>query len=40
MTTRGLDADDFREVARIVDDVLRGREDGIDARVAALVGRD
>jgi glycine hydroxymethyltransferase len=37
MTTRGLDEDDFREVARIVDDVLRGRENEIDARVAALV---
>jgi glycine hydroxymethyltransferase len=37
MTTRGLDEDDFREVARIIDDVLRGRENEIDARVAALV---
>ncbi|MCE9635755.1 MAG: serine hydroxymethyltransferase [Planctomycetes bacterium] len=36
MTTRGLDENDFREVARIVDDVLRGRENEIDARVAAL----
>lgn len=36
MTTRGLDAADFREIGRIVDDVLRGREDGIGERVAAL----
>ena len=36
MTTRGFGEADFREVARIVDDVLRGREDGIDERVAAL----
>jgi len=37
MTTRGLDENDFREIARIVDDVLHGRENEIDARVAALV---
>ena len=36
MTTRGLVPDDFREVARIVDDVLRGQDNNIDARVAAL----
>ena len=36
MTTRGFDADDFRAVAAIIDDVLRGREAGVDERVAAL----
>jgi glycine hydroxymethyltransferase len=36
MTTRGLDADDFRAIAGIIDDVLRGREAGVDERVAAL----
>jgi glycine/serine hydroxymethyltransferase len=36
MTTRGLDEADFREVAAIVDDVLRGREGGIAARIDVL----
>jgi glycine hydroxymethyltransferase len=36
MTTRGLGEDDFREVGRIVDDVLRRDDAGVDDRVAAL----
>jgi glycine hydroxymethyltransferase len=36
MTSRGLDRGDFREIARIVDDVLGGREARIDERVAAI----
>jgi glycine hydroxymethyltransferase len=36
MTARGLGADHFREVARIVDDVLRGDTATVPARIAAL----
>ncbi|MCG3134120.1 MAG: Serine hydroxymethyltransferase [Planctomycetes bacterium] len=38
MTTRGLGEAEFREVARVVDDVLRGRasDADVDARVAKL----
>jgi glycine hydroxymethyltransferase len=38
MTARGLDVEDFREIAALVADVLDGRTDGAEARVAQLCG--
>jgi glycine hydroxymethyltransferase len=36
MTARGLREADFREIGRVTDDIVSGRDDAIDARVAAL----